>query len=158
MSLVPAVLDRWILAGLLLLPVGGVLGTVALEGDAGVLTALVVVAAAGLYAAVAWLAGLRRELPAQLTAVHPAPTGARLEPLARTAGRAALKAAALLAVAAAATAVHLLAVGLALAGGFGALAALTAARLQAWEARNPGRLVHEPARRPWAPAPPLQVF
>ncbi len=158
MNLVPAVLERSILAGLLLLPVAGVLGFVALEGDAGLLTSGIVLAAAVIYAAVVWVAGARRELPAQLADPKPAPTDARVESLARTAGRAGLKALALFALAAVTSVVGLLVIGLAVAGGLGLVAALTAVRLRAWEARNQGRLVREPSERPWEPARPLRVF
>jgi hypothetical protein len=157
MTLVPAALERWILAGLLLLPAAALLAPVALEGQAGRLTAGVVVAAAVLYAAIAWLAGLRREVARQAAAAPRAPDDARLEALAATAGRAGARALGVLGVALVTAAVDLLAIGLAIALGIGLVAALTALALGRAEGGGRGRLVRRSAP-PWAPAPPLQRY
>jgi hypothetical protein len=157
--LVPAVLDRWLMAGLLLLPVLGVLGAAALDaGDAGEITAAIVVLAAVVYAVVAWLAGLRRGLPAQLAELPAAPEEARLEGLGTTAARALAKAGALLIAVSVLAVVKLLVLGLAIAAGTGLVAAAAALHLARWESRNPGRLVREGAARPWGPTPRLQRF
>lgn len=156
--LVPAVLDRVILAGVLLLPVGGFLAAVALEGDAGLLTVAIVVAAVLVYAAVVWLVGLRGDLARQLGAAEPAPDGAAVEPLGRTAGRALLHATPALLVCLATFAVGFLAAGLAVAGGVGVVAAAVGARLAADERAHGRRLVREPAARPWEQGGPLRTL
>lgn len=146
------------MAGLLVLPVLGILGAVALEGQAGRITAAVVALAALVYAVVAWVAGLRRGLPAQLASLPPAAPAARVEGLGTTAARALAKAGALLIVASLLALVKLLVVGLAIVAGTGLVAAFTALRLNRWESRNEGRLVRAAATRPWEPTPPLQRF
>jgi len=152
--LLPVVLERWMLAGLLGLPAAGMLAAVALEGEAGRALVAVVVAAALLYAGVTWLL-LRRDLGAQLEAPSVAPEAAVVEPLGRTAARIALRLAVVVVAGYTAAQVDLVVVVLAVAAGAGLVAALTAAYLQAWERRAGARLVREPARRPWDPAPPL---
>jgi hypothetical protein len=156
-TLVPAALDRWILAGLLVLPAAAVLAPVALEGQAGRLTAAIVLAAAVIYAGIAWLTALRRDVARQAAAAPPAPEDARLEPLATTAGRALARALLVLGIALVTAAVDLLAIGLAVALGVGLVAALTAWALQRAERDGAGRLVRR-SGPPWAPAAPLQRY
>ena len=158
MTLIPAVLDRAILAGVLLLPVGGFLAAVALEGDAGLLTVGIVVAAVLVYAAVVWLVGLRGDLARQLETAEPAPEGAGVEPLGRTAGRAVLHAVPALVLCLITAAFGFLVAGLAVAGGVGVIAAAVAARLAADERARGHRLVREPAERFWEQGGPLRIL
>jgi len=155
MRLLPVVLERWMLAGLLGLPAAGLLAAVALEGRAGRVFVGVVAAAALLYAVVTFLL-LRRDLRVLLAAPPTAPAEAVVEPLGRTAVRVVARLGAFVVLGFLAGRVGLLVLVLAVAAGAGLLAALTAGYLQAWEHRTGTRLAREAARRPWEPAPPLQ--
>jgi hypothetical protein len=154
MRLLPVVLERWMLAGLLGLPATGLLAAAALGGSAGRTLVGVVVAAALLYATVTWLL-LRRDLAAQLADPPLAPEDAVVEPLGLTAARIAARLLLVVALGYVAGLLDLVAIVLAIAAGAGLVAALTAAYLQAWERRAGARLVRAAARRPWDPAPPL---
>jgi hypothetical protein len=157
MKLVPAALERWMMAGLLLIPAAAVLAPVALEGQAGRLTVGIVLAASVIYAAVVWLSALRRDVALQAAAAPAAPDDARLEPLGTTAARALARALAVLAIALLTTLVDLLAIGLAIALGVGLVAVFTALSLQRAERDGRGRLVRR-SGPPWEPAQPLQRF
>jgi hypothetical protein len=154
MRLLPVVLERWMLAGLLGLPATGMLAAVALEGSAGRSLVGVVVAAALLYTGVTWLL-LRRDLRAQLAEPPVAAAEAEVEPLGLTAARIAARLVVVAAAAFVASLADLVVVVLAITAGAGIVAALTAAYLQAWEHRAGARLVRAAARRPWDPAPRL---
>ena len=156
MNLVPVVLERWIVAGLLLIPAGGLLSLVALEGQAGRLTSAIVLVAAVLYAGVVFLV-MRRDLRAQVAAAPPADADARLEPLGSTAARALPRVAVALGVCVLASLVDLTVLGVGLATGAGLVAGLTAAQLQVAERREGTRLVR-PGGAVWEPARPLQRF
>lgn len=143
MTVVPAVLDRAILAGLLLLPLAAVLASLALDGDAGLLVGGVVLVGAVLYAAVTWWAGARADLARRLSGMEVAPEEARMEALGRTAARNALKTLPLYAVAVLATFVDAVVVVLAVGAGVGLVAALTAAALARAESAGNGRIVRD---------------
>lgn len=143
MRVVPAVLDRTILAGLLLLPLVGVLASVALAGRAGLLVAGVVAGGAVLYAGVTWFAGARVELARRLADMEVAPEDARIEALGRTAGRNLLKTLPLYAVAVLATFVDALVAVLAVGAGLGLVAVLTAVVINRAEAAGGGRIVRD---------------
>lgn len=154
--MVPVALERWITAGLLLIPAGGLLALVALEGQAGRLTSGIVLVAALLYAGVTW-AVLRRDLRAQVAAAIPADRAAHLEPLGFTAARALPRVGLALAVCAVAAALDQLVLGVGFTAGAGLVAALTALHLQRAERREQTRLVR-PGEAPWKPARPLERF
>jgi hypothetical protein len=156
MNVVPVVLERWIVAGLLLIPGGALLALVALEGQAGRLTAGIVAISAVLYAAIVSLV-LRGDLRAEVARAQPAGPHARLEPLARTAARALPSVVLAVVVCAAASTVDLVVLGLGVATGLGLAAALTAGQLQLAERRERVRLVR-PSGALWEPARPLQRF
>ena len=92
MTVIPVVLERWILAGLLAFPAVCVLALTALEGEAGLLFTGIVAVAALIYVVIVFLLE-RRSLTRAARAARPVPEGARMEPLGRTALRAAAKAA-----------------------------------------------------------------
>lgn len=154
MNVVPVVLERWIVAGLLLIPAGALLSLVALEGQAGRLTSAIVLISAVLYAGVVF-AVMRRDVRAQVAAAPPADPEAGLEPLGTTAARALPRAAFALVICAIASSADLLILGIGLAAGAGLVAALTALQLQAAERRERTRLVRATGP-PWEPARPLQ--
>lgn len=137
------VLERWILAGLLGFPALGLLASVAVEGQAGRLVAGIVMAAAIVYAVIAWFA-LRRSLPAQVAAARPVPESAAVEPLGRTALRAAGKALPGLAAAYLAGVVGLLPGAVVIVLGFTLVTALGAWRLGRLEQAAGRRLVRVP--------------
>lgn len=154
--MVPVVLERWIIAGLLLIPAGGLLALVALEGQAGRLTTGIVLISAVIYAGVVF-ALLRRDLLAQAAAAVPVAAGARLEPLGSTAARALPRVALALLICVLASTVDLAVVGVGVATGAGLVAALTALQLQRTERREQTRLVR-PGGALWKPALPLERF
>lgn len=156
MNLVPVVLERWIIAGLLLIPCGALLSLVALEGQTGRLTSGIVLISAILYAGVVFTVA-RGDLRAQVAAAAPADAEAHLEPLGRTAARALPSVVVALVVCAIGSLVDLAVLGVGIATGVGLVAALTALQLQSAERRERTRLVR-PGGTPWAPARPLQRY
>lgn len=146
MRVYPAVLERAITAGLLLLPLSGVLLAAGQEGDASLLLVAIALASAVLYGSVVWLIDGRRRLGAELSATPVAPDEAVLEPLGRTALRG--LPALVLAVGSGilATRFDALAVVLVVLGGYGLSIALQALTLRRAERREAGRLVRDPDR------------
>jgi len=149
-TVIPVVLERWILAGLLGFPAACLLALVALEGDAGLLLTGIIAGAAVIYVAVVALIE-RRSLTAAAAAAAaaPAPPDAVVEPLGRTSLRAAAKAALGLALAVLAGAVGLLPGATVIVIGFALVTALGAWRLGRLERAAGHRLVRvggEPGR------------
>lgn len=146
MTVIPVVLERWILAGLLGFPALALLASVALEGEAGRLIAGAVVVAAVVYALIVSLA-LRRSLRRQAAAARPVPAEAIVEPLGRTALRAGGKAALGLVGAYVAGVVGLLPGAVVIALGFSLATAVGAFRLGRLEQAAGRRLVRVPGER-----------
>ena len=143
MTVVPVVLERALLAGLLGFPAAGLLLVTAGEGEAGRVASAILVAAGLVYVVVTALV-LRRSLPALAGAARPAPPDAAVEPLWRTALRAALKALAGVALGLAATAVGFGAHAVTVAIGFSLVTALGALQLHRLERAAGHRLVRVP--------------
>ncbi|MBA2517952.1 MAG: hypothetical protein H0V22_11690 [Solirubrobacterales bacterium] len=156
MDMVPVVLERWIIAGLLLIPAGGLLSLVALEGQAGRLTTGIVLISAVLYAGLVFVL-LRRDLRAQVAAAAPAAAEARLEPLGSTALRALPRVVLAILICVGASIADLVVVGVGVAIGAGMVAAMTALQLQRAERREQTLLVR-PGGPLWEPSRPLQRF
>jgi hypothetical protein len=139
-TVVPVVLERALLAGMLGLPALALLAFTALEGELGRWVSVIVVGAALIYVAVTWLLGMRGTLRAQAAAATPAAADATVEPFGRTALRAGVKAVVVIVLA------GLLAVLFPLGAtvvvtGFAILTALGAHALHRFERRAGHRLV-----------------
>jgi hypothetical protein len=141
---VPAVLERAVTAGALLIPFAAVLFVVGLGGQAGRLGVAISVLGAAVYAAVTWLVGDRRRLAAEADHAEAAPPAAAIEPLGRTAARALLPLAVAIAVCAVLAQLDALVFGLLLTGGYGGSVALAGLTLLRAERRAAGRLVRAP--------------
>ena len=134
------VLERWILAGLLGFPTVCLLAIVALEGDAGLFLSGVIAGAALIYVIIVHLL-LRRSLAAAAQAARPVPEDAVMEPLRRTALRAAVKSSPGLVLALLGGVIGLLPSATIVVLGFSLVTALGAARLQRLERAAGHRLV-----------------
>ena len=143
MTVIPVVLERSLLAGLLGFPAAGLLFVAAGEGEAGRIASAVLVGAGLVYVVITALA-LRRSLPALAGAARPAPPDAAVEALWRTALRAGLKALAGVALGVAATAVGFGAHAVTVAIGFSLVTALGALQLHRLERSASHRLVRTP--------------
>jgi hypothetical protein len=144
---VPAVLERAVTAGALLIPFAAVLFMVGLEGDAGRLGVTIALLGAAVYALVTWLLGDRRRLTTEAGHAEVAPTDAAIEPLGRTAARALVPLAVVVAVCVALALLDALLFGLLLTGGYGGSVALGGLTLRRAERRDAGRLVRAPDGR-----------
>ena len=140
MTVIPVVLERWILAGLLAFPTVCLLAIVALEGEAGLFLTGIIAISALVYVVIVHLL-LRRSLARAAQAARPVAEGAVIEPLGRTALRAAVKALPGLALAVLFGPLGFLPGATIVVLGFSLVTALGAARLQRLERAAGHRLV-----------------